>query len=81
MSAVFKQNKIGKKTINTCTGVARYFDWRSSKPKFDVFRWRNDDDVIIFLKFDFYIISLKKHNLTKSRNFRSPIRLTGAGDF
>jgi len=25
-----------------------------------------------FLKFDFVIISLKKHNLGKSRNFRSP---------
>jgi len=37
------------------------------------FRLRNDDDVITdFLKFDFVIISLKKHNLTKSHNFRSP---------
>jgi len=28
---------------------------------------------IILVTFDFFIISLKIHNLAKSRNFRSPI--------
>jgi len=38
------------------------------------FGWLNGDDVITdFLKFDFVTISLKKHNLIKSRYFRSPI--------
>jgi len=37
----------------------------------------NDDitemtSYLIFLKFDFVIISLKNHNLAKSSNFRSP---------
>jgi len=46
------------------------------------FRWRNgNDDITIFLKFNFVIISLKKHNLAKSRSFMSPIywMLRGAG--
>jgi len=37
----------------------------------NVFRWRNNDDVTE-MTFDFVIISLKNHNLAKSRNFRSP---------
>jgi len=32
-----------------------------------------NDVIIIFLMLDFVIISLKNHNLAKSRNFRSPI--------
>jgi len=37
------------------------------------FRLVTFSDVITdFFKFDFVIISLKIHNLTKSRNFRSP---------
>jgi len=32
-------------------------------------KWRHN----WFLKFDFVIICMKKHNLVKSRNFRSPI--------
>jgi len=36
--------------------------------------WRRnyDDVILIFLKFDFVMISLKHHNLAKSYNFRSP---------
>jgi len=61
------------------TGVARNFDCGGVKMKkfCDIFRWHNGHDIIKwrhnwFLKFDFVIISLKKQNLTTSRNFRSP---------
>jgi len=58
----------------------------------DVFRWRNDHDVIIvFLKFDFVIISLKKqiwpHHVTSGhqnrrlRDVRGGRKPPAIGDF
>jgi len=41
-------------------------NWKKKKKKGA--HW---NDAITFLKFDFVVISLKKHNLAKSRNFRS----------
>jgi len=46
------------------------------------FSIRNNDYVITDFKFDFVIISLKKHNFTKSLNFRSPkLNVKGVGNF
>jgi len=59
--------------------LARNFDWGGLKLEnlWDVILvtiLRHWNDVITnFLKFDLVIISLKNHNLAKSRNFRSPI--------
>jgi len=74
------------KYIAIATGVARNFDggrWANLKKICDIILVACFVDVItIFLKFDFVIVSLKIHNLAKSRNFMSPIlkELRGAGD-
>jgi len=65
--------------------MVRNFEWEGPKMKKkilyhpfgnafgDVKRRHHWNDVITdFLNFDFVIISLKNHNLAKSRNFRSP---------
>jgi len=54
--------------------------WRGKWKNFvKLFWWRHMSDIMAndvitdFLKFNFVTISLKKHNLVISRNFRSPI--------
>jgi len=61
------------------TGVARNFDWEGSKMEkscnaslVTFFGDVTEKIITDFFKFDFVIISLKNHNLAKSRSFRSP---------